>query len=375
MRIKYICYYNDLSAHRENVQSASTKIDYIVDVLNRRNVYVDVISKTPVSAPLFSLSLGGCSKKQNNTIRHFLSFGCKKILPLYLLSRALNTIHFFLWMLFNTHRGEQVIVYHSLGYTMSLLLLIRLKGLNVIGEIEEIYQDVHKQYVLTSWSEFRFIKECKKYIFPTQLLNEKLNMGCKPSIVIHGVYKSAQITEHKFCDGKIHVVYGGTLDPQKGGAAAAVAAAEFLPSNYHVHICGFGNPSQIKHIVKEVSAKSKAVLTFEGELKGDDYRRFIQKCHIGLSTQNPNAAFNATSFPSKVLVYLANGLQVVSVDIPVVKQSKVAQMVSFYKEQTPEQIATAVKNVGVSCYNTNELLHQLDIQFESQIISLIEASV
>lgn len=365
MRIKYICYYNDSSAHRENVQSASTKIDYIVDVLNRRNVYVDVISKTPVSAPLFSLSLGGCSKKQNNTIRHFLSFGCKKILPLYLLSRALNTIHFFLWMLFNTHRGEQVIVYHSLGYTMSLLLLIRLKGLNVIGEIEEIYQDVHKQYVLTSWSEFRFIKECKKYIFPTQLLNEKLNMGCKPSIVIHGVYKSAQITENKFCDGKIHVVYGGTLDPQKGGAAAAVAAAEFLPSNYHVHICGFGNPSQIKHIVKEVSAKSKAVLTFEGELKGDDYRRFIQKCHIGLSTQNPNAAFNATSFPSKVLVYLANGLQVVSVDIPVVKQSKVAQMVSFYKEQTPEQIATAVKNVGESCYNTNELLHQLDIQFES----------
>lgn len=36
MRIKYICYYNDLSAHRENVQSASIKIDYIIEVLNRK---------------------------------------------------------------------------------------------------------------------------------------------------------------------------------------------------------------------------------------------------------------------------------------------------------------------------------------------------
>lgn len=374
MRIKYICYYNDLSAHRENVQSASTKIDYIIEVLNRKNVYVDIISKTPVSAPFFSFSLGGCSKKQNNTIRHFLSFGCKKILPLYLLSRAFNTIHFFLWMLFNTHKGEQVVVYHSLGYTMSLLLLIRLKKMNVIGEIEEIYQDVHKQYALTRWSEFRFIKECKKYIFPTQILDEKMNTDSKPSVVIHGVYRPAQITEEKFCDGKIHVVYGGTLDPQKGGAAAA-AAAEFLPSNYHIHICGFGNPTQIKQIVKDISAKSKAVLTFEGELKGDDYRKFIQKCHIGLSTQNPNAAFNATSFPSKILVYLANGLQVVSVNIPAIKQSKIAQMVSFYREQTPEDIASAVKNIGTNCSDTNILLHQLDIQFEFQIISLIEATV
>lgn len=374
MAVKYICYYNyrDKTLLRENVQSASTKIDYIINVLNRNGIDVDIISKSPVSSTGFRPSLGGkITLAKSKTLRHFFSFGCRKILPLYLISRALNTAHFFVWLLFHTKRGEQIIVYHSLGYTMTLLLLRKIKKIRLIGEIEEIYQDVHKQFALTGSSEYNFINKCDKYIFPTQLLDEKINSKHKPSVIIHGVYEPAQITESKFNDGKIHVVYGGTLDPQKGGAAAA-AAAEFLPSNYHVHICGFGDATEIKKIVKDVSSRAKAKITFEGELKGDKYRQFIQKCHIGLSTQNPNAAFNSTSFPSKILMYLANGLKVVSIDIPAIAKSGVKDVISFYHVQSPKDIADAIMRQNDMCgQDVTAVLKGLDAKFSSDILKLL----
>lgn len=376
MKIRYICYYNyhQGKIERENVQSASTKIDYIIDVLNRSGIEVDIISKSPVSSKKFNPSLGEVLQlSKGKTLRHFFSLGCRDIRLIYIVSRAINTIHFFFWLLFNTHKGEQLIVYHSLGYTMTLSLLKKIKGLRYIGEIEEIYQDVQRQYALTSSSEYKFIDMCDKYIFPTHLLDEKLNVSHKPFVVIHGVYKSEQILEQKFDDGLIHVVYGGTLNPQKGGAAAAAAAAEFLPKNYHVHICGFGDSTKIREIVHEVSSKSEAKLTFEGELKGESYKRFIQKCHIGLSTQNPDSAFNATSFPSKILVYLANGLQVVTIDIPAVALSSVRDALTFYQIQAPQQIASAIIKQQENCAykNSTALLIELDKRFAEEISALI----
>lgn len=60
-------------------------------------------------------------------------------------------------------------------------------------------------------------------------------------------------------DNKVHVVYSGTLDPNKGGAMAAVGVAASLPSTYRVHILGFGNPGRyrrLKSCVKRYRAKA-----------------------------------------------------------------------------------------------------------------------
>ncbi len=62
-----------------------------------------------------------------------------------------------------------------------------------------------------------------------------------------------------------------------------------------------------------IAAKTKCKITYDGAFYVKKYYEFLQKCHIGLSTQNPYEPFNNSSFPSKVLVYMANGLRVVSV--------------------------------------------------------------
>lgn len=358
---------------REGVLSASTKIDYIIDVLNRCGYGVDIISKSGVSCPSFVYDAGGETKMGANTIRHFVSLGSTKS-PLRIISRWLNSMHFFFWLLFHTKRNEQVIVYHSLGYCKLLNVLRQVKKLRVIGEIEEIYQDVHVQSRFVSRAEYDFVNGCDKYLFPTILMNKKFNAIGKPFAIVHGVYKTEDILEDKFNDGKIHVVYGGTFDPQKGGAMAAAECGRYLPENYVVHICGFGSDadiSKIKNLINDVNHTSKSETRFEGLLRGEYYTRFIQKCHIGLSTQNPSEAFNDTSFPSKILVYLANGLDVISVRIPVVSTCSVVEAIDFYNYQTPIEIAQAILAAGQKHLDKNGLLHRADCEFTKALNNLL----
>lgn len=365
-RIKFFSYYGcqDKDKLRTNSPAADSKIDYIIDALNRCGYAVDVISRAPSACNHF---IKGYTKHHGqNTFRYFSSFGkTRRILRIF--NYVFMNLLFFVWCLYHIKKNEQVIVYHSLGYDAMFLSLYRLKKLRIIGEIEEIYQDVHKQRKTVAMNEYKFIDICTKYIFPTSLLNDKVNKSDKPSIILHGLYSVENILEDKFKDGKIHVVYGGTLDPQKGGAAAAAAAAAFLPENYHIHICGFGDSSQIKAIVADVSTHSKAQVTFEGELKGDDYKHFIQKCHIGLSTQNPDAAFNSTSFPSKILVYLSNGLKVVTIRIPAIELSAVADYLYFYDEQSPQMIAKAIMQAADEKVDCRHGLKKLDELFINEL--------
>lgn len=368
-RIKFFTFHGciEQGRQRKNSPAADTKTDYIVDVLNRIGYGVDVISRA-VSDEDYCLP-ASIEYAGNNTLRYFASLGKTRSL-LRFVNRCWVKIQFFIWCLKNLEDGEQVIVYHSLGFDSTFLKLVRLRNIRIIGEIEEIYQDVIKQTPFICRNEYKFIDACCKYIFPTHLLDEKLNKSSKPSLVIHGVYASESIVEEKFSDGKIHVVYGGTLDPNKGGAIAA-AAAEFLPSNYHIHICGFGDPSEMKRVVEDVQSRSVASVSFDGELIGDDYKHFIQKCHIGLSTQNPDAAFNSTSFPSKILMYLSNGLKVVSIDIPAIAFSTVADNIFFYKRQSPKEIANAIIIAGQHDRQTSSVLSKLDSDFEQELNRLL----
>lgn len=373
--ITYVCFYgNEHTRHRRNtVQSAVTKIDYIVSVLNRIGYNVNMISKSGVDIDGFCFDTGETIKIGQNTLKTFLSIGCKKSVLRYV-SRILNTLHIILWMLFNLRKNDKIIVYHSPGYMSIMYWMKRLKNFTLIGEIEEMYQDVKQCSQSFCKAEYRFVNCCDKYIFPTQLLNESVNVDKKPYCVVHGVYSVERSRNVSFNDGKIHVVYGGTFDPNKGGAAAA-AAAEYLPYNYHIHICGFGTPTEvdsIKKLILDIKEKSKATISFDGLLIGDDYINLIQKCKIGLSTQNPSAAFNATSFPSKILIYLSNGLRVVTINIPATSNSAVSECLYFYNEQNPQEIAKAIMSVPLNTdYDVRSVLKNIDNQFAVDIKKLL----
>ena len=139
---------------------------------------------------------------------------------------------------------------------------------------------------------------------------------------------------------------------------------------------GFGNGAEtkaIKDLIADTDKKSCATVTYDGLLSGEEYIRFIQSCDIGLSTQNPDAAFNSTSFPSKIVSYMANGLRVVSIRIPAIEGSAIGKYMYYYDKQTPEEIAKAIMAVNVQDdYDGREIVSGLDAEFCCDIAKLME---
>lgn len=379
-RIKYIGYFDfqDSDVPRNYVVSATNKMEYIVSALNEIGYDVELVSASGSVEPEFRFH--GAETKIRNPrfkVHFFASFGGRNKL-LRIVRNIWHSLALLFYLLFRTRRNEPVIVYHSLGYYNVILLAKRIRKFRLLLEVEEIYQDVSSvPHMLRLW-EYRTFRIADGYIFSTELLNEKINVARKPYVVIYGTYRVEPQIAVRPDDGTVHVVYAGTFDIRKGGGAAA-AVAEFLPENYHVHILGFGNEkdtAQIRCIIEQTANRSTAKVTFEGLLKGNDYIRFLQKCHIGLSTQDPSAAFNTTSFPSKILSYMSNGLQVVSIRIEAIEHSAIGAEIHYYTEQTPQRIAEAVVSATESAADDNrEVIKRLDAEFKRNIASLLKLIV
>ena len=376
LKIYYLGYYDVVSNAEENrnhVLAASNKMTYIVSALECAGFCVELISASQtLNAQAYSAKTVPLGKKSRLHLFKTLPWGNKL--------RRVRSVLFSKWQVFwyiwrHVGKGDTLVVYHSLAYVGLVRILKRLKGFRLVLEVEEIYADVTGSDKARK-KEYKLFRRADAYIFPTELLNEKLNSEHKPHCIIYGTYQVEENRHCSFDDDKIHVVYAGTFDPRKGGAAAA-AAAGFLPANYHVHILGFGSKTDVDHIrqtVAGVLVRSAATVTYDGCLSGEEYIRFIQSCDIGLSTQNPNAAFNDTSFPSKILSYMANGLRVVSIRIPAIERSAIGDLVTYYDTQTPETIAEAILKVDFrKPYDSRAEIQLLHENFVVQIQSLLEA--
>lgn len=373
-KIIYVGYYNSLNNNqkRNTVLAATNKMNYIIEALDKKFQVVVLSvsgSKENKSYPLTKENLYNKSKlillptrKYGNVFQRII----QRVLIKYSLIKYILT---------NTNQNTKVIVYHSLGYLNTIKFLKKIKKFDLILEVEEIYADVINNKKIRK-KEIDFFKNADKFIFSTKLLDEEVNKENKPYIIIHGTYKVEEQKSSKFRDkdGKIHIVYAGTFDPRKGGGAAA-AAAEFLNENYHMHILGFGSQKDIdnmKKIILEISKKTKCTITYDGLKSGDEYINFIQSCDIGLSTQNPDADFNGTSFPSKILSYMSNGLRVVSINIPAIKGSDIGEYMYYYERQTPKEIAKAIKKIDINDdYNARKVIFNLDKKFTKDLFEIL----
>lgn len=374
-KIFYMAYYNSTNSgeRRNAVLSSVNKMNYICEALENNGYNTEIVSASGTTEKKF------CKSKKvkltdKTTLKLFSSLPrLNRIVSV--IDRAILKTKLFLYMIKNTNKDSIVMVYHSLGYMSIVKRLKKLKGFKLIIEAEEIYGDVIGDEK-TSQKEYDFFKIADGFIFPTELLSEKVNTEKKPEVIIYGTYHIEKEMPKIFSDGKIHCVYAGTLDPRKGGAIASAESALFLNENYHIHILGFGNEkekAEMLNTIDSISKKSKAKITYDGLLSGEEYIKFIQSCDIGLSTQNPNGKYNDTSFPSKILSYMANGLRVVSVRIPVVEESGIGKCVYYYDEQAPENIAKAIKSIDFSEeYDSRKTIGVLDKAFICDLKTMLK---
>lgn len=274
----------------------------------------------------------------------------------------------------NVKKEDIIVVYHSLA-NMKLVKYIKKNVTDkIVYEVEEIYGDVINDEK-AKIKELKAFKNASSYIFSNDYLNTIINTKQLPYVTCYGTYEIPTLYKESFNDNLIHCLYAGTLAQNKG-ALNAINVAKYLPNNYLIHILGFGSEkdiADIKNAVNEVNnSYGTTKVIYEGLKLNEEYLKFIQKCQIGLCTQNIAAAFNTTSFPSKILSYMSNGLEVVGVNIAAIKNSKVGQYIQFYNVPDEKEIANAILNINLNNKTNNvDVVKELDKEFKEDLKDML----
>ncbi len=370
----YLGYFDfqDSKVQRKYIVSATNKMEYIARTIQTLGYQVEFVSLSLSNKRGFGFHKMQVCESNGLEARFFPT--CD--MPIYWkwLKDIWRNVCVFIWGLKHLDSEDIVISYHTTSKTSSILVWLRkVKRFRLILEVEEIYSDVAGIPQKAVRREYNTFENCDAYIFSTEMLEEKLNTAHKPFVVIYGTYNVEKVIKHPDIS-VIHVVYAGTFDKRKGGATAAAAAA-YLPNNYMIHICGFGKPNEVdemQKLVQELQRKG-CKIKYEGLLKGMEYISLLQSCSIGLSTQDPSAKFNNTSFPSKILSYMSNGLSVVSIGIDAVSKSKIGNSIYYYYNQTPQEIANSILSVDIrECGSSRKTIATLDDSFKKEIARLLE---
>lgn len=374
--IYYLGYYScekNAEEKRHAAPAAINKMGYIISVLSEREE-TETTVVSPAETELGKYVKGtSCKLCERVTLKTFDSIrGRSKLVRLF--GHMLTQRQMLRFLKKNIGKDDTLIVYHSLALMKHVEKIKRSKGCKLIIEVEELYSDVKENEALRK-KEISYLQIADGYIVITELLNQEINLANKPCVISHGTYRVVPDYGERREDGKIHVVYAGSFNPVKGGACSAVEAAAYLDEKYVLHVLGKGTDAHraiVLQKMEEIAKRARCEIRFDGYKTGEEFDRFVQSCHIGLSTQQPDGKYNASSFPSKVLMYMSNGLPVVSVRIPAVASSSVGEYVSYYDEPRPEKIAEAIRGVSFKeRRDVRQRLCELDAAFGEALFRLL----
>lgn len=352
--MKYIVFYST-EEDRELCLASSpagiNKSTYVAKLLRETGHHIEIISPSWSKQRRWSYHKGFDKTLDGSIVLHQLSTFSTPFRYLIPFQWCHSLLQLFIYLLFHTQAGEPVLVYHSYYLSLPILLARKFRKFKLILEVEEIYQDIvclpKAIQLLENWC----IRAADGYIFSTAAIRERINRDSVPFIVINGAYDCSEAPRMaKPSDGKIHCLYSGTFDSSKAGAYLAVEAAAFLPAQYCIHISGFGTEEQIRTLqakIRQTQEKAASAIVYEGFLNDAAYQELLCKCQIGLNTQTPDQRFSDTCFPSKILVYLSHGMQVVSAANKAITTSDVGDHLIYYYTQEPESVAKAILSINL----------------------------
>lgn len=256
-----------------------------------------------------------------------------------------------LMFLFKFREEDTIVLYHSVSITRLVAKLRKIVKRHVILEVEEIYG--YAAVGDRPWvkKEIETVKVMDAHICVNDGMLHMLSLKPEKFVANYGVGVFPERRSQRFSDGKVHVVYAGTIEMKKLGALTAVESAAFFPENYILHILGFGtdeNMNKLKEKINDVNSKAGCVkVEYNGYKSGPELDDFLFSCHIGLSSNVMRPNFANNTFPSKVITYMCHDLSVVLGYAEAFYDVPISQGWSFYHEFKPEKIAEAVASVEI----------------------------
>lgn len=350
-KVYYIGWYiadEDRERYSGNVPG-NLKMHYVVDQLKESGNTPEIISFARKKGAT-GLYITRLSNSQGCLLRYLGGVGGN--------SRFAQRLDFlmkeclFIWLcLFKIKKSDTIVLYHSVALTNLLAKLRKFVKRHVILEVEEVYG--YAAVGDRPWvdKEIESIKQMDAHICVNDGMLHKLSLDSKKSVANYGVGVFPERRVQRFSDGKVHVVYAGTIEMKKLGALTAVESAAYFPDNYILHILGFGteeNMKRLKEKINDINSKAGCVkVEYNGYKTGSELDEFLHSCHIGLSSNVMRPNFANNTFPSKVITYMCHDLSVVLGYAEAFYDIPISQGWSFYHEFKPEKIAEAVASVEI----------------------------
>lgn len=372
--IVYIANYHclDNEHYREATKAAATQSEYLLEVLAELGYKVELISTSVANTRKSTLQLAKgftIVKNEKESYRYFVCIDSKymvfRVIGRWLFNLSIRAYIF-------KNRNSIFLLYHSFLHYPYYRLLDKL-GCKYIIEVEEIYSDVIQDKDKRV-EELNAIRKANGYIIPNVMMVPEVTRE-KRWVLYHGTCKNECRMKKLFNDGKIHIVYAGTMDPRKIGDMPSLDAALYLDENYHIHILAVGYPENVKRIKSRINSfkRTYCQITFHDPLDGDEYLQFLQSCDIGLYTQNNDDVDINTSFPSKLMSYLSNGLRIVAARTEPLERSEIADILYFAKSNNGEDIADRIKSIDFEDgYNSREKLDEIHEKLKVDMKALLK---
>ncbi|HEM3702845.1 TPA: glycosyltransferase [Streptococcus suis] len=369
--MKFVNFYDIPKYSHENrvfAPSLVTVIDYLTNVCNECGETAEIISAAETRLSSGKFPFRSEEIRPGVTLTQTATRGYKNVF-----FRELGKIKSRLWLtvylIKHCQRGETVFFWDSPVLYEPLILFriwARFKDIKILYFATEIFQEILPMSPLKKKMEWYLFEKAEKLLVSTEFLNKKINPTNRPYAILHGTYQVVEPFDESFEDDYIHLVYAGVINATKG-SSQAVDMAKYLSGKYRIHILGYGKHEDVElleQVISSSNAVSECQIIYEGTLAGEEYYRFLQKCQLGLCPQNLDEAYNDSSFPSKILSYLSNGLRVLSVDLPAIRQSQVGDILYFSSSDDAKDLADAVNQIDWSTsYNSRTYIQKMHKDF------------
>jgi len=376
-KIYYVCFYTEPECQNEVVSYPSvwSKIEYITAVIKKTGSAVEQLC----IAPSLNGTIKGKIKIVDNCERHIYltsSYSQKKLVQI--INAFIYKLRILFFLLKNVRENDKVLVYHSLFHKRWLWIYKKIFKRKFILEIEDVFSELDNSSKKLKDREWQLIHLADAYLCINELVASKLSNN-KKVIISYGNYSLPKLYQKEKMD-KIRLVYAGVIEQERKAAFLAVDAMKGLPDTYELHILGFGDEKNIICLKKEIdeinNLRGKQVVFLHDRKSGEQYYKFLQTCDIALSTHsydesNMNAADN--TFPSKVLVYLANGLRVVAQQLECLQASTIGDLLYYYSSPNAQLLADVIRDIDLSDnYDSRTRIDELNRVFCQEVALLLE---
>lgn len=189
----------------------------------------------------------------------------------------------------------------------------------------------------------RIIDNCTDYVFLTEAMNEKLNPGHKPYVIIEGLCDANMIRFEKKkdeCKTVQKCIYAGLLDARYG---VKIMVDGFLMAdlpNVELHI--YGDGPYAAELTKLIQMHTNIV--YHGTVLNDVVIQAELDADLLINPRPTHEEFTKYSFPSKNMEYMATGTPVLTTCLPGMPE-EYRLYVHLLEDETEVGFANSLKKV------------------------------